>query len=88
MDKEARELIEAAEQQGWAPAKGSDSAKLAAPCGCGYVEVVHFTNSDHRWIKNSVARMRRHGLVWPAPSKKVAKAMARKGTKPPCQQGG
>lgn len=56
-----RELIDAAEEQGWVVIEKAQSIQLRAPDGDGMV-VVHRTESDHRANQNTRARLRRLGL--------------------------
>ena len=59
--REQRALIEAAEEQGWKVIERASNIQLRAPDGEGLV-TLHRTDSDHRAIKNTRARLRRLGL--------------------------
>ncbi|TME30806.1 MAG: hypothetical protein E6I66_08625 [Chloroflexi bacterium] len=62
MAKEVRELVEKARRQGWrAEQLPNGHWKLLAPDGIGIVWLAG-TPSDHRWRKNAISRMRRHGF--------------------------
>ena len=68
--KEAQELVREAERQGWRVEDRGDSWFCKSPDMTTMV-TVHKTPSDVRAWKNSIARMRRGGLIWPAPKKKT-----------------
>ena len=69
MDKEVRELVAEAERQGWrVELRPNGHWRLLAPDGVGMLTVAG-TPSDRRWKANSIARMRRHGFVWPPPKR-------------------
>lgn len=62
-NKEVRELIEEALRQGWRCERlASGHWKCLAPDGVGIVWIAG-TPSDHRWKRNTVAQMKRHGFV-------------------------
>jgi hypothetical protein len=65
MNKEVREVVEEAQRQGWHCVERSNGHWMClAPDGAGIVWIAG-TPSDHRWKKNTIAKMRRHGFVWP-----------------------
>lgn len=67
MDKEVRELVAEAERQGWrCELRKSGHWMLFPPNGMGPV-VMAGTPSDHHWKRNTIAKMRRAGFVWPPP---------------------
>lgn len=62
-NKEVRELVEEAKRQGWrCEGLASGHWKCLAPDGVGIVWIAG-TPSDHRWKRNTVAQMKRHGFV-------------------------
>jgi hypothetical protein len=61
--KEVREIVKAAERQGWKVVEKRQGFMLYSPDGEGLVNV-HKTPQDHRAIKNTVSRMRRYGFKW------------------------
>lgn len=64
MRKEMKELVAAAQAQGWRVEQTSKGHwRLYAPDG---VHIVHLpgTPSDHRSFDNCVAKMRQYGFVW------------------------
>ena len=63
VNKELRKLLAEAEQQGWRVQRGRH-VKLYAPDGVTVVTVAA-TPSDHRWLANTVSRMRKAGFKWP-----------------------
>lgn len=69
MNKEVREVVEEAGLQGWrVEVQSNGHVRLFAPNGVGMVWVAG-TPSDHRWKANTIAKMRRHGFVWPPPKR-------------------
>lgn len=69
MQKEVRELVEEAEAQGWRiRVQSNGHVTMFAPDGVGIVRVAG-TPSDFRWRANTIAKMRRHGFVWPPPKR-------------------
>lgn len=63
--KEIREIIEEAERQGWrSKALRSGHTLMFAPDGKSKVTLPG-TPSEHRWLKNALAKMRQAGLRWP-----------------------
>lgn len=61
--KEVKEIVKAAEKQGWRVAEKKKGYALYDPSG-EHMEMLHKTPSDHRGLRNSVARMRKHGFEW------------------------
>lgn len=61
--KQLKELIKAAEQQGWRVKQGKAHYLLFAPDGINKVTVAS-TPSDHRALDNAISRLRRYGLKW------------------------
>jgi len=62
--KEVRDLVKEAERQGWRVEFSRGHYKLYAPNGDPRPITVASTPSDHRWLVNTVSKMRRHGFVW------------------------
>lgn len=64
MSREVRQVIRAAARQGWAwrYTRGGH-LRLESPEGA--LVFASATPSDKRGLRNTVARMRRHGFVWP-----------------------
>jgi hypothetical protein len=63
MADELRKVLKAAEDQGWRIEPTKKGWKLYAPDGVNIV-IVHNTPSDHRALKNTIARMRQYGFIW------------------------
>lgn len=61
--KLVKELFEEADKQGWRRRDTKDGVQLFAPDGVGIV-TVHLTETDHRALRNTIARMRKHGFQW------------------------
>lgn len=61
--KELKEIIKAAEGQGWRVKERKGHYLFLAPDGINKVTVAG-TPSDHRALNNSIARLRRYGLSW------------------------
>jgi hypothetical protein len=61
--KEVRELVKAAKQQGWRVKQTKKGYLLLDPSG-QHKEQVHMTPSDPRGLCNSLSRMRRFGFKW------------------------
>lgn len=59
--KSVRELLRHAEKQGWTTVDTGRALRLQAPDGIGQV-TFHKTESDHRAMKNTIARLRRAGM--------------------------
>jgi len=60
-------LVDEAVRQGWrCELRKSGHWRCFAPDGIGQLTIAG-TPSDHHWKANSIARMRRHGFVWPPP---------------------
>lgn len=65
--KETREVVREAQRQGFR-VKDTKSGWLLFPNDKSLPPVlVHKTPSDHRAWRNTLARLRRAGLVWPPP---------------------
>lgn len=56
-----RQLIAAAERQGFTAERKTKGVMLKAPDGRGQV-MLHLTNSDHRSLKNAIALLKRIGF--------------------------
>ncbi|HLF70367.1 MAG TPA: hypothetical protein VI541_05365 [Actinomycetota bacterium] len=65
MDKETRTLIKEALAQGWRVEELKAGYLLKAPPPSDEMVVIHGTPSDTRAYANTLARMRRAGLLWP-----------------------
>jgi hypothetical protein len=63
LGKREKELIAALKEQGFAIKEVGDGYQALAPDGVGCV-TFHLTEGDHRAMKNTVARLRRHGFEW------------------------
>jgi hypothetical protein len=63
LTKEVQKVVRAAEKQGWRVRETKKGWMLYAPDG-QHMETLHKTPSDWRSIRNTVARMRRHGFKW------------------------
>jgi hypothetical protein len=65
LNKDLRQLIKESESQGWEvpPPRKGGHLKFIPPDG-GAPLFHGSTDSDHRALKNHIARMRRHGFVW------------------------
>lgn len=61
--KELREIIRAAERQGWRAEKRSRHWKLYSPDGEAIV-VAAATPGGGRWKANLIAELRRYGFEW------------------------
>lgn len=57
-DKQVKELLRQAEDQNWTIRETKQGYQLMAPNGRDIV-LIHRTPSDHRWLRNTVAVMRR-----------------------------
>lgn len=60
--KEVRELCREAKRQGWEVEESGSHVWLIAPDA--FRVRIASTPSDHRWLANTVARMRPHGFKW------------------------
>lgn len=64
MGDDVKRLLDEAERQGWRVERTKRGAyRLFAPNSVGIV-TIHATPSDHRWMKNAISLMRRHGFIW------------------------
>ena len=69
MGDDLRKIRKTAAAQGLARGRGQERLD-ALPTAAGCLPVlVHKTESDPRAIRNTIARMRERGLVWPPPRK-------------------
>lgn len=59
-NKDLKNLVKSLEDQGWTTRDTRKGLYLLAPDGVGAV-LVHYTNSDHRAWKNTLAEIRRAG---------------------------
>jgi hypothetical protein len=59
--KEVREVVRAAQRQGWRVVEKKKGWALYDPSG-EHMEMLHKTPSDRRGLMNSVARMKRYGF--------------------------
>ena len=64
---EVDQIIRAAEEQGWRVKRTKKGLLLYPPNLTRGPVAIHLTPSDRRAVKNFLAEMRRHGLVWPWP---------------------
>ncbi|MCU1677723.1 MAG: Uncharacterized protein JWM93_2481 [Frankiales bacterium] len=71
-DKEVTKLVKALEAQGFTCDASGKNYWLVKKGG-EFVVKIASTPSDHRWLANTIAKARRHGFVWPPPSKKQKK---------------
>jgi hypothetical protein len=62
---ETKAIVEALQAQGWRVESGKHYQAFS-PDGTTIVTFAR-TPSDHRAIKNTIARLRRGGFVWPPP---------------------
>jgi len=67
--KEEERLVREAKRQGWTAKPTKSGTMLLASDGVGKV-LLHHTPSDRRSLANALAKMRRHGFVWPPPKVK------------------
>jgi hypothetical protein len=56
--KQVKQLLDSADEQNWTVRETKNGYQLLAPNGTDIV-LIHRTQSDHRWLRNTVARMRR-----------------------------
>jgi hypothetical protein len=61
LTREARALVQEAEAQGFTVKEKKNGWMLLTPNGQGAV-MIHKTPSDHRALKNELARLRRYGF--------------------------
>jgi hypothetical protein len=61
LSKEARAIVREAEAQGFTVKEKKKGWMLLTPNGQGAV-MIHKTPSDHRALKNELARLRRYGF--------------------------
>jgi hypothetical protein len=61
LSKEARAIVRKAETQGFTVKEKKNGWMLLTPNGQGAV-MIHKTPSDHRALKNELARLRRYGF--------------------------
>lgn len=61
LKREARALVRQAEEQGFTVKEKKKGWLLLTPNGQGSV-MIHKTPSDHRALKNELARLRRYGF--------------------------
>lgn len=61
LGKDAKKLVKEAEKQGFVAKEKKNGWMLTVPNGQGSV-MIHKTPSDHRALKNAVARLRRYGF--------------------------
>jgi hypothetical protein len=61
LKKEVRTLVKQAEEQGFTVKEKKKGWLLLTPNGQGAV-MIHKTPSDHRALKNELARLRRYGF--------------------------
>lgn len=61
--KELKEIVKAAEQQGWRIKRGKGHYLFLAPDGVNKVTIAG-TPSDHRALDNAIALLRKYGLKW------------------------
>ena len=61
LSKEARAIVREAEAQGFTVKEKKNGWMLLTPNGQGAV-MIHKTPSDHRALKNELARLRRYGF--------------------------
>jgi hypothetical protein len=61
LKKEARTLVREAEEQGFTVKEKKNGWMLLTPNGQGAV-MIHKTPTDHRALKNELARLRRYGF--------------------------
>lgn len=73
MDKEVRDFRKAAKKQGWKVEDTTNGVRLTPPDTTKPAVEIHNTNSDHRWVANTIAQLRRSGLIWPPPTTKALK---------------
>lgn len=57
-NKQIKELLNTAEEQGWNIRATKKGFQLLAPNGSDIV-LIHGTPSDNRWLRNTIAAMRR-----------------------------
>lgn len=69
MASEWEKVLAAAKAQGWTRRDTKKGFFLVPPDPTKPLVQIHRTPSDHRALKNTLAQMRRSGLVWPWPPK-------------------
>ena len=63
LKKDVKEIVRAADKQGWKVKTKRKGYMLYDPSG-RHMEMLHKTPSDPRGLRNAVARMRRYGFRW------------------------
>ena len=61
--KEVKEMVAAAREQGWEVKEKKMGWALYDPSG-EHMEMLHKTPSDPRGLRHSASRMRRYGFEW------------------------